>query len=114
MNERPRHEELFYVYVVALRPKATSMRSSHHEVYVGSSALTPEVRFHKHKTEPKASRHVRRRGIRLLPHLYAHLNPLHSRAEAKAAEKRLANHLEAKGYHVYGSCSPRTSPTCWL
>ena len=65
--------ERYYVYVVELRPRGPS--DGRPEVYVGSSALPPALRFAKHVAgETKASRHVRRRGVRLLPALYDHLN----------------------------------------
>lgn len=105
-------KERFYIYVVALRPKRRSNDGAAPEVYVGSSALTPEERFLKHKKSPRSSRHVRRRGVRLLPRFYEHLNPFTSRGQAKHAEQRLRRRLEARGYKVYGSCVP--SPECWL
>jgi hypothetical protein len=106
--------EYFYVYVVELRPRSYSGKTTKPDVYVGSSALTPRERFHKHKTEPKGSRHVRRRGTRLLPHLYEHLNPMRSREEAKSAEQKLRKQLEARGHRVYGACSAREERECWL
>jgi hypothetical protein len=99
----------FYVYVVALKPRKAGRGK---EVYVGSSALTPEERFYKHKHNPRSSRHVRRRGVRLLPRLYRHLNPLPSRENAKRTEQHLRRQLERRGYKVYGSCLP--SPECFL
>jgi hypothetical protein len=102
----------FYVYVVRLVPHEGSHKP---EVYVGSSALTPRDRFDKHVHIRKGgSRHVRRRGIALVPELYAHLNPLRSREAAKAAEQRLRRDLERRGFVVYGSCSPRETRECWL
>lgn len=104
----------FFVYVVELRPHPSQGYEITRDVYVGSTALSPEVRFQKHKTSPKSSRHVRKRGIRLLPRLYDHLNPLYSRERAKATEQHLRKSLERQGYKVYGSCSPRQTPECWL
>ena len=93
----------FYVYVVELESPRGSRRP---DVYVGSSALPPASRMVKHKTDSLSSRHVRRRGVRLLPHLYEHLNPLPSRAEAKRVEQRLRRTLEQRGHRVFGSCRP--------
>lgn len=104
----------FFIYVVELAPK-DRLRRGKPEVYVGSSALAPEERFRKHKSRsPKSSRHVRRRGLRLLPHLYQHINPLSSREEAKHQEHVMRRRLEAHGYKVYGSCSPSATFECWL
>lgn len=110
----------YFVYVIELRAlivEYDERRKSGHkakDVYVGSSALPPEARFQKHLTSPKASRHVRRRGVRLRPDLYSGLNPLSSREAAKRQEHKLANQLERRGYRVYGSCSRRQTPDCWL
>ena len=106
--------ERFYVYVVELRSQRLGDRTR--EVYVGSSALPPPLRFAKHLSgETKASRHVRRRGVRLLPALYDHLNrtPITDRERIKVLEQRLADDLTRRGYRVYGSCKP-TDPSCWL
>ena len=45
-------------------------------VYVGMTGLTPEERFANHKAGTKAAPVVKRYGLRLLPELYAHLNPM--------------------------------------
>lgn len=105
----------FYVYVIELRPRYLGKTTTGKpDVYVGYSAFTPEERFRKHQTEPRASRHVRQRGLRLLPRLYEGWNPIPSRRVAKIAEQRMRQKLEAQGYKVYGSCSPRQTPHCWL
>lgn len=94
----------FYVYVVELESLHRYQTKS--DVYVGSSVLRPEDRFDKHLTSRLSSRHVRRRGVRLLPHLYEHLNPLPSRAKAKRVEQQLRRSLEKRGHRVFGSCRP--------
>jgi hypothetical protein len=86
------------VYVVFLRNPAGDGRAGD---YVGMTGLTPEERFANHKAGVKAARVVRRHGERLVPRLYAHLNPM-TYAEAKEAEPRLAEELRQKGYLVYG------------
>jgi predicted GIY-YIG superfamily endonuclease len=70
-------------------------------VYVGMTGLTPQERFKKHKSGYKASRYVKKYGIRLLPELYEELNPL-SFEEAVIAEEGLARRLRAEGYMVVG------------
>ena len=44
--------------------------------YVGMTGLSPEQRFENHKNGIKAARVVRKFGERLVPKLYAHLNPM--------------------------------------
>ena len=68
-------------------------------VYVGQTSLDPEERFEKHKNGNKASRIVRKYGIRLVPELYEHLNPV-SAAE-REQEERLALDLQGRGYGVW-------------
>lgn len=70
-------------------------------VYVGMSGLTPEERFANHKSGVKAARIVRRFGIKLLPELFAHLNPMPFEAAA-AMERDLAEDLRKQGYFVAG------------
>lgn len=98
-----------HVYVVLLDPKAAKMlRPSNPNsqpgkpcVYVGMSGLTPEQRFANHKSGVKAARVVRRFGIRLLPELFAHLNPMPFEAAA-IMERDLAEDLRNQGYFVAG------------
>ena len=52
-------------------------------VYVGMTGLTPEERFANHKAGTKAASVVKRYGLRLLPELYAHLNPMPFEAAAQ-------------------------------
>jgi len=70
-------------------------------VYVGMTGLTPEERFANHQAGIKDASIVRRYGIRLLPELYAHLNPMPFEAAA-AMEKDLAEDLRRAGYTVTG------------
>lgn len=69
-------------------------------VYVGQTMLDPEERFEKHKNGNKASRIVRKYGIRLVPGLYEHVNPVPA-AERVEREKRLALDLQGRGYGVW-------------
>src|SRR2546426_12443063 len=70
-------------------------------VYVGMTGLTPEERFANHKASIKAASVVKRFGLRLLPELYEHLNPMPFDAAAKM-EMDLAEDLRRGGYTVTG------------
>ena len=86
------------VYVVYLRnPKGDGLAG----YYVGMTGLTPETRFKNHKAGIKAARIVKRCGVRLVPKLYAHLNPMPFR-QAQAMEGMLADSLRKRGYQVFG------------
>ena len=86
------------VYVVYLRDPKGDGRAAY---YVGMTGLTPEERFLNHKAGIKAARVVRKHGIRLVPKLYAHLNPMPYK-KAAAMEVMLADSLRKRGYVVYG------------
>jgi hypothetical protein len=86
------------VYVVYLRNPKGDGRAAY---YVGMTGLSPEQRFTNHKNGVKAARIVRRFGERLVPRLYAHLNPM-PYEEAKAMEEFLADSLRKRGFIVYG------------
>jgi predicted GIY-YIG superfamily endonuclease len=87
-----------FVYVVYLRNPQGDGRAGY---YVGMTGLTPERRFENHKAGIKAARVVRRFGERLVPRLYAHLNPM-TYAEAVAMEGQLAAELRGRGFQVFG------------
>ena len=70
-------------------------------IYVGMTGLTPEVRFANHRAGVKSASLVKRYGIRLLPELFAHLNPMPFDA-ALQMEKDLAGDLRRAGYTVAG------------
>jgi hypothetical protein len=70
-------------------------------VYVGMSGLMPEERFANHKAGIKAASVVKRYGIRLLPELFEHLNPMPFEA-AVQMEIDLAEDLRRAGYTVTG------------
>ena len=100
-----------HVYVVLLDEKTAKLRKVRAEnprrdpakpcLYVGMTGLLPEERFWNHKNGEKAARVVRCHGIRLLPALFAHLNPMPFEAAAQM-EKELAEDLRAQGYTVTG------------
>ncbi len=59
------------VYVILLQNPTGTGRWG---LYVGQTSRDPDLRFDQHKAGYKASRAVRRFGVRLLPHLVDHLN----------------------------------------
>jgi predicted GIY-YIG superfamily endonuclease len=61
------------VYVILLHDPAGPGRWG---LYVGQTSRDPDLRFDQHKAGLKASRAVKRFGVRLLPHLVDHLNPM--------------------------------------
>ena len=65
------------------------------------TGLTPEARFANHQRGLKAAAVVTRYGVRLMPELYAHLNPMPFEA-AVQMEQDLAADLRRAGYTVTG------------
>jgi len=61
------------VYVILLHDPAGPGRWG---LYVGQTSRDPDLRFDQHKAGHKASRAVKRFGVRLLPHFVDHLNPM--------------------------------------
>jgi predicted GIY-YIG superfamily endonuclease len=108
-EEQPGHHH--NVYVVLLDPAVGRIRKIRAEnpkrdpkkpcVYVGMTGLTPEERLANHKAGTKAAWVVKRYGLRLLPELYEHLNPMPYEAAAQM-EKDLAEDLRRAGYTVTG------------
>lgn len=99
------------VYVVLLDPAVGKLRKVRAEnpkrdpkkpcVYVGMTGLTPNEGFADHKARIKDAPLVKRYGIRLVPELYAHLNPMPFEAAAQM-EMDLAEDLRRAGYTVTG------------
>src|SRR3954462_4451374 len=87
-----------HVYVVYLRDPKGDGKAGY---YVGMTGLTPEERFANHKAGIKCARVVRDHGERLVPRLYAHLNPMPYR-KAVAMEMILADSLRKRGFIVFG------------
>jgi len=98
-----------HVYVVLLDSRAARILKAKNPnalagkpcVYVGMSGLTPRERFANHKAGIKDSVLVKRYGVRLMPELYAHLNPMPFEAAAQM-EMDLAEDLRRAGYIVTG------------
>jgi len=81
------------VYVVLLHNPA---RRDPWGLYVGQTSRDPDWRFDQHKAGYKASGAVRRFGVRLLPELTEHLNPMRQ-WEAIELEAALAEAFGAAG-----------------
>jgi len=99
------------VYVVELDPVVSKLRKVRLQnpgrdgrkpcLYVGMTGLPVEERFANHKTGVKAAFLVRRYGLRLLPEMFAHLNPMPYEAAAQM-ERDLAEDLRSQGFTVMG------------
>jgi len=87
-----------HVYVVFLRNPKGDGKAGY---YVGMTGLTPEQRFQNHKAGLKAARVVRKYGVRLVPTLYEHLNPMPFE-DAVRMEVELAASLKKRGFRVFG------------
>jgi hypothetical protein len=84
--------------VLKANPKRDSTKPC---VYVGMTGISPIERFQNHKDGYKASHHVQKYGVKLLPDLYEYLNPMPYEA-AGQMEKDLAEDLREQGYTVCG------------
>ena len=71
-----------------------------HNVYVGMTGLAVADRYKNHKRGHKGNVFVLRFGTRLLPELFAHLNPMPYEA-ALTMERELAEDLRQEGYGVW-------------
>ncbi|MEO5753994.1 MAG: hypothetical protein ABIR38_04745 [Chthoniobacterales bacterium] len=99
------------VYVILLDPAVLQHRSVLRQnprrdpakppVYVGMTGLPVEHRFENHKNGYKSAWVVEKYGLRLLPELFLHLNPMPFEA-AVQMEMDLAADLRAEGYTVTG------------
>jgi len=111
---RPRSSEPEFhhnVYVVLLAKAALKDRSilqrnpkrdpSKPAVYVGMTGLPVDHRFENHRNGYKSARLVRKYGLRLLPEMYEHLNPM-PYEHAVQMERDLADDLRGQGYAVVG------------
>ena len=107
--KQPEHHHNVYVVLLDLAAgRLRAVRTANPErdakkpcVYVGMTGLTPEQRFANHKQGIKSASIVNRYGIRLLPELYTHLNPMPFEAAA-SMEMDLAEDLRRAGYTVTG------------
>ncbi len=70
--------------------------------YVGRTGLTPEDRFKRHKRGIQAGKGwVKKYGVRLVPELFEHLNPM-VYEQAIKTERELFAKLKGLGKEVYG------------
>src|ERR1700712_1166743 len=81
------------VYIILLHDSSFPERW---RLYVGQTSRDPDWRFDQHKAGYKASRAARRFGVRLLPELFEHLNPMRQ-WEALDLEAALADAFRAAG-----------------
>jgi predicted GIY-YIG superfamily endonuclease len=84
--------------ILRLNPKRDPLKPC---VYVGMTGIPVDHRFENHKNGYKAAWVVRKYGVRLMPELYEHLNPMPFEA-AVQMESELAEDLRATGYTVTG------------
>lgn len=81
------------VYVVLLHDPRGPGRWG---LYVGQTSREPDLRFDQHRAGYRASRAVKRFGVRLLPAMVEHLNPMMG-WEALDLEAALAEAFRATG-----------------
>ena len=84
--------------ITRLNPKRDPLKPC---VYVGMTGIPVDHRFENHKNGYKSAWVVRKYGVRLMPDLYEHLNPMPFEA-AVQMESELAEDLRAAGYTVTG------------
>lgn len=109
MPERPaaagaaRVSPRYRVYVIELDPAASrEARPGQTCLYVGETADSPEERFAEHKRGHRASRVVRRFGVRLRPDIYRLFPVVRTREQSRALEAKVAARLRLQGYVVFG------------
>src|SRR3954470_14367314 len=93
-SRKPKRVGHHSVYVVFLRNPKGDGKAGY---YVGMTGLAPEERFANHKNGIKAAGFVRRFGVRLVPTLYEHLNPM-PYEDALRMEVELADSLRKRGF----------------
>src|SRR5207248_5939314 len=96
-SRKSRPSDHHSVYVVYLHNPKGDGKAGY---YVGMTGLSPESRFKNHKSGHKAARVVKKYGERLVPKLYAHLNPMPYK-KAQEMEGLLADSLRKRGYIVF-------------
>jgi hypothetical protein len=84
--------------ILQLNPKRDPLKPC---VYVGMTGIPVDHRFENHKNGYKSAWVVRKYGVRLMPELYEHLNPMPFEA-AVQMELELAQDLRVAGYTVTG------------
>jgi hypothetical protein len=84
--------------ILRLNPNRDALKPC---VYVGMTGIPVDHRFENHKNGYKSAWVVRKYGVRLMPELYEHLNPMPFAAAAQM-EMELAEDLRTEGYTVTG------------
>jgi hypothetical protein len=84
--------------ILRLNPKRQQSKPC---VYVGMTGIPVDQRLKNHKNSYKSAWVLRKYGLRLMPELYEHLNPMPFEA-AVQMELELAEDLRAAGYTVTG------------
>jgi hypothetical protein len=84
--------------ILRVNPKRDPLKPC---VYVGMTGLPVHERLENHKNGYKSASVVKKYGVRLMPELYQHLNPMPFEAAAQM-EIELAEDLRAEGYTVTG------------
>jgi hypothetical protein len=98
----PGDRRFYRIYVIELDPKAYPRgRRGRTCVYVGETADTPEERFAEHLRGYRASRVVRKHGLRLRPDLYRGFVCL-TRQQSRVLEAKVAARLRVQGFIVFG------------
>jgi len=107
-NNEPFHHNVYVILlknavakhpsILRLNPKRDPLKPC---VYVGMTGISVDHRFENHKNGYKSAWVVRKYGVRLMPELYEHLNPMPFEA-AVQMEADLAEDLRATGYTVTG------------
>jgi predicted GIY-YIG superfamily endonuclease len=107
-GEPGHHHNVYVVLLDAAAGRVRSVRAANPGrdpkrpcVYVGMTGLSVEERFANHKAGIKSAWVVKRFGVRLLPELFEHLNPMPYEA-AVQMEQDLAEDLRRAGYTVTG------------
>jgi hypothetical protein len=99
----PRAPRRYRVYVIELDPSACrGVPSGATCVYVGETADTPEERFAEHLRGHRASRVVKRYGVRLRPDIYRLFPLARTREQSRRLEAKVAERLRLQGYVVFG------------
>lgn len=87
-----------HLSILRINPKRDPLKPC---VYVGMTGIPVDRRFENHKNGYKSAWVVRKYGVKLMPELYEHLNPMPFEAAAQM-ELELAEDLRAAGYTVTG------------
>ena len=74
--------------ILRLNPKRDPLKPC---VYVGMTGIPVDHRFENHKNGYKSAWVVRKYGVRLMPELYEHLNPIRSKQRSKWRRNWLKN-----------------------